>query len=137
MFSRYFKKQVIFLSLAFLFLGCEDRSYLTTIYNKDLLNKPYKCLDLKLSPYSNKIYNDIKNIYTFTSNCETILKISYKTNIGCNSPYNKNKSLNSFVELELSKNNKRIISIYKDLNDSNISTEIKKGFNQLCKKIKI
>jgi hypothetical protein len=133
----HFKKQVIFFSLAFLFLGCEDKSYLTTVYNKNLLNKQYKCLDLKLSPYSNKIYNNIKNIYPFSNNCENILKISYKSNIGCNSPYNKNKSLNSFIELELSTKDHKVISIYKDLKDANISEEIKKGYKQLCKKIKI
>ena len=133
----YFKKQVIFLSLAFLFLGCEDKSYLETIYNKNLLNKEYKCLNLKLSPYSTNIYNNIKDIYSFSNNCENILKISYKSNIGCNSPYNKNKSLNSYIQLELSSNNKKVISIYKDLKDASISNEIKKGYKQLCKKIKI
>ena len=94
-------------------------------------------MQLKLSPYSENIYNSIKNIYSFSNNCDNILKITYKTNIGCNSPYNKNKSLNSFIQLELSNNNKKVISIYKDLKDVNISTEIKKGYKQLCKKIKI
>ena len=132
-----FKKQVILLSLAFLFLACEDNSYLKTIYNKKLLNKDYQCLQLKLSPYSSTVFNNIKDIYSFSNNCDNILKISYKANIACNSPYNKNKSINSFIELELSNNNKRVISIYKDLKDANISYEIKQGYKELCKKIKI
>jgi hypothetical protein len=132
-----FKKQVIFLSLAFLFLACEDKSYLNTIYNKKLLDKDYQCLSLKLSPYSAQVFNNIKDIYKFTPNCNNKLTIRYKSNIACNSRFNKNKSLNSFIELELSSNNTKVISIYKDLKDVNISNEIKKGYNQLCKKIKI
>ena len=35
-------------------------------------------------------------------------------------------------------NDKKLVySIYKDLKDVNISIEIKKGYNKLCKKIKI
>ena len=132
-----FKKQVIFLSLAFLFFACEDKSYLKTIYNKELLNKDYQCLNLKLSPYSSNIYNNIKDIYPFSTNCDNILKITYKSNIGCNSNFNTNKSFNSFIQIELNNKNTKVYSIYKDLKDANISYEIKKGYKELCKKIKI
>jgi len=132
-----FTKQVIILSLAFLFLGCEDKSYLKTVYNKELLNKNYTCLKLNLSPYSSEVYDNIKDIYNFSSKCDNVLKISYKSNIGCTSKFNTNKSLNSFINLEIIVKNKLVYSVYKDLKDANISIEIKKGYKQLCKKIKI
>jgi len=132
-----FKKQVIFLSLAFLFLGCEDNSYLKTIYDNKKINNKISCMKLKLSPYSNEVYNKINSLYNFSEVCENTLKITYKTNIACNSKFNKSKSFNSYIQLELLNNNQRVYSIYKDLKDANISNEIQKGYNQLCKKIKI
>ena len=132
-----FKKQVIILSLAFLLLGCEDKSYLKTVYNKEALNTEISCLKLKLSPYSSEVYDNVKDIYNFSKNCQNTLEISYKSNIGCTSNFNTNKSLNSYIQLELKLDNKRVYSIYKDLKDANISIEIKKGYEILCKKIKI
>jgi len=132
-----FKKQVIFLSLAFFVLGCEDNSYITKVYDKSLINKKVTCMNLKLSPYSNKVYNKITSLYNFSKDCSNTLKITYKTNIACNSRFNTNKSFNSFIQLELLHKNKKVYSVYKDLKDANITKEIKKGYNELCKKIKI
>ena len=128
---------MIFLSLAFFVLGCEDNTYITKVYNKTLINKKVTCMNLKLSPYSNKVYNKITSLYNFSKDCSNTLKITYKTNIACNSNFNTNKSFNSFIQLELLYKNKKVYSVYKDLKDANITKEIKKGYNELCKKIKI
>ena len=128
---------MIFLSLAFFVLGCEDNTYITTVYNKTLINNKVKCMNLKLSPYSYEVYNNITSLYKFRKDCSNTLKISYKTNIACNSNFNTNKSFNSFIQLELLYKNKKVYSVYKDLKDANITKEIKKGYNKLCKKIKI
>ena len=132
-----FKKQVMFLSLAFLFLACDDKSYLKTVYDKEKINNQISCMKLKLSPYSNEVYNKITSLYKFSEVCDNTLKITYKSNIACNSKFNTNKSFNSFIQLELLNNNKIVYSVYKDLKDANISNEIQKGYKQLCKKIKI
>jgi len=131
-----FKKQVILLSLAFLFLGCQD-NYLTKVYNEDLVNKPITCMKLKLSPYSKEAYKSINSLYKFSEKCDNTLKISYNSNIACNSEFNTNKSFDSYINIELLNNDKLVYSVYKDFKDSNISIEIKKGYDKLCKKIKI
>jgi hypothetical protein len=117
--------------------GCEDDSYLKTVYDKNKIDNPISCMKLKLSPYSNEAYSTINSLYKFSENCKNTLSISYKSNIVCNSKFNTNKSLNSYIQLELLNNNKRIFAIYKDLKDANISNEIREGYKQLCKKIKI
>jgi len=127
-------KQVVFLSLAFLFLGCEDKSYFIQTYDEKLLKQKTTCLQLKLTPYSSEIYNGVKDIYPFSQNCQRILEIRYKTKIACNSPYNKNTSFNSFIELNLLDQDKLIYTVYKDLkDDDDIIKEIKKGYDFLWK----
>ena len=127
-------KQVVFLSLAFLFLGCEDKSYFTQTYDEKLLKQKITCLKLKLTPYSSEVYNGTKDLYPFSQNCQRILEIRYKTKIACNSPYNTNKSFNSFIELNLLEQDKLIYTVYKDLkDDDDIIKEIKKGYDFLWK----
>ena len=127
-------KQVVFLSLAFLFLGCEDKSYFTQTYDEKLLKQKTTCLQLKLTPYSSEVYNGVKDLYPFSQNCQRILEIRYKTKIACNSPYNTNRSFNSFIELNLLDQDKLIYTVYKDLkDDDDIIKEIKKGYNFLWK----
>ncbi len=132
--SQKLFKQVIFLSLAFLFFGCEDKSYFTQIYDEKLLKQKTTCLQLKLTPYSSEVFQKIKNLYPFNEDCTRILEIKYKTKIACNSPYNTNKNFNSFIELNLLDENKLIYTIYKDLkNDDDIIKEIEKGYDFLWK----
>ena len=127
-------KQVVFLSLAFLFLGCEDKSYFTQTYDEKLLKQKITCLKLKLTPYSSEVYNGTKDLYPFSQNCQRILEIRYKTKIACNSPYNTNTSFNSFIELNLLEQDKLIYTVYKDLkDDDDIIKEIKKGYDFLWK----
>ncbi len=136
MFIKKFQKQVVLLSLAFLFLGCEDKSYFKQTYNQKLLDKKTTCLQLKLTPYSEDIFDSVKNLYPFNSKCKRILEIKYKTKIACNSPYNINKSFNSFIELDLLENDKLIYTLYKDLKaDDDIKHEIEKGYKILWKQL--
>jgi len=134
MFLQKYSKQVVFLSLAFLFLGCEDKSYFTQVYDEKLVAQKTTCLQLKLTPYSTEVYNGIKNLYPFNENCKRILEIKYKTQITCNSPYNTNKGFNSFIELNLFDKDKLIYTVYKDLkHDDEIIKEIRKGYDLLWK----
>ena len=127
-------KQVVFISLAFLFLGCEDKSYFTQTYDEKLLKQKTTCLQLKLTPYSNEVFQKVKNLYPFNENCTRILEIKYKSKIACNSPYNTNKSFNSFIELNLLEEDKLLYTVYKDLkSDDDIIKEIKKGYDFLWK----
>jgi hypothetical protein len=127
-------KQVVFVSLAFLFLGCEDKSYFTQTYDEKLLKQKTTCLKLTLTPYSNEVFQKVKNLYPFNENCTRILEIKYKSKIACNSPYNTNKSFNSFIELNLLDQDKLIYTVYKDLkNNDDIIKEIEKGYDFLWK----
>jgi hypothetical protein len=119
------------------FSGCEDKSYLKRIYDEELYTEPINCLKLKLEPYSEDVYNGIKEMYSFSNNCTKTLHIKYKTNIGCNSPHSTNKQgFHSYIELSLYHNNKRYYIIYKDLKDEDINDEIKKAFDYLKSKIR-
>lgn len=127
-------KQVVFVSLAFLFFGCEDKSYFTQTYDEKLLKQKITCLKLTLTPYSNEVFQKVKNLYPFNENCTRILEIKYKSKIACNSPYNTNKSFNSFIELNLLEEDKLLYTVYKDLkSDDDIIKEIKKGYDFLWK----
>lgn len=122
-------------SLAFFiivfFNACEDKSYFKQIYNKKLYSEPIECLQLELSPFSQKLYDSVSQLYSFDNRCNRTLQIRYKTDIGCNSPYSTNRSFHSFIELNLIKNNKTYYTLYKDLKDEDIDDEIKKAFELL------
>jgi hypothetical protein len=136
MFFYRLSKQVIYVSLAFLFLGCEDKSYFKQVYDQKLFDQKTTCLQLKLTPYSDEIYQKVKNFYPFEKNCTRTLEIKYKTKIGCNSPYNTNKNFNSFIEFDLLEENKLFYTLYKDLkSDDDINEELQKGYEQLWKRI--
>jgi hypothetical protein len=139
LFQTQNKKLGIF-SLAFFisifFSSCEDKSYFTKVYNKELYKKPLLCLNLEITPYNNEIFVFTKSLYQFDSNCPTLLQIRYKTQIGCNSPY-KTGDFSSFVELNLVENNKTYFTIYKDFKDEDIKDEIKSGFTYLQKQINL
>jgi len=129
-------KLLLFIVL-FIFISCKDESYFTQVYDKQLVKVPISCLKLKLTPFNQDIYRSVEKLYNFTSDdCKYTLKIKYKTNIGCNSPYNTNKSFHKFIELDLLYQNKLIYTVYKDLRDKDsIKDEIKKGYEELCKTI--
>jgi hypothetical protein len=123
--------------ISIFFSACEDKSYLTQVYHEKLYNESIKCLQLKLEPYNEDVYNKIKDIYPFSNNCSKTLHIKYKTNIRCNSPYSTNtQGFHSYVELSLLYDKKRYYIIYKDLKDENINDEIKKAFEYLKTKVR-
>ena len=124
-------KYILILIYSLVFTACEDTNCIINIYNKELLKQDINCLKLKIEPYSKDIYNSSKKLYKFTSDntCKNSLKIRYKSNIVCNSPYSTNKSYHSFIELSLSKDNKVYYSVDKDLKDNiNLQEEINKIF---------
>ncbi len=125
----YFKFLIILLVLS-IFTSCKDKSYLETIYNKKQLQDKISCLKLDIEPYSKDIFNSSKVLYHFNKNCDYSLKIRYKSDIVCNSPYSTNRSFHSFIELSLSYKNRLFYSVYKDLKDnSTIKQEINQIYN--------
>lgn len=131
-------QKIIFISIIFLLGGCLKDSYSTQVYDKQLINKQIECLKLELLPYSTNIFNTTKSLYKFRDSCKNILQIKYKTDIVCNSKYNTNKQLNSFIQLNILIYNKLIYMVYKDLDSKDdIEKEIQKGYNRLCKTIKL
>ena len=119
-------------------LGCEDKGYIQQTYDKTLASKEIECLQLEIEPFSHNIYSSVKQLYHFDNSCLYKLKIKYKTNIVCNSPYNKNSSFHKFIQLSVFYDNKLFWIIYKDLKDSEDVTEnIKKAYQILCKHLKI
>jgi hypothetical protein len=133
---KNFKKQMIVISFAFFFIACEDK-YITKVYDTNKINEKVECMSLKIIPHSNDIYQSMVKLYKFDDNCSNVLQITYKNNIICNSHFSTNKNVDSYINLELFTNDKRVYSVYKDFKESNITIEIKKGYNKLCKKIKI
>ena len=118
----------------FLFLGCND-NYIINIYDQEKLNKPIKCLKLKVEPASELISKNMNNLYDFNENCKNTLKIRYKSDIVCTSPYNtKKKNYNfptSFVELSIIIDKKTIYSCYKDLTTEDLNDEIEKSYYKI------
>jgi hypothetical protein len=94
-------------------------------------------LKLKITPYSQEVYNEVEDLHNFDNSCSRILEIKYKTKIVCNSQFNSHKEFTSFIQLDLLENNKIIYTLYKDLKDENITDKIKKGYQILCNKINL
>jgi len=120
-------KYILALIYIFLFVACNDSSYIINIYNKDLLDQKVECLKLQIEPNSKEIYNSVQKLYSFSLafDCRDSLKIRYKSDIVCNSPYSTNKTFHSFVDLSLAKDDKVYFSVYKDLKDNkNLQNEI-------------
>jgi hypothetical protein len=120
--------------LPFFILGCNDK-YIINIYDKEQIKQPIKCLNLLIEPSSIQIEQNIKKLYNFSSNCQNTLKIRYKSDIVCTSPYStkKNSSVfpTSFVELSIIRDEKTIYSCYKDLTSEDIDDEIEKAYYKI------
>jgi polyribonucleotide nucleotidyltransferase len=129
--------KLFFLTLLSSCLGCQDKSYFIQTYDEELLSQKITCLKLKITPHSDKIYNEIKDLYKFENNCTRTLEIKYKTQIVCNSNFSPHKDFNSFIELNLQENNKTIHTIYKDLKNEDVTNEIIKGYKILCKTLNL
>ena len=132
------KRYYIFI-VPFLFLGCNDK-YIINIYDQKQLDQPIKCLKLQVEPDSELISKNMNNLYDFNENCKNTLKVRYKSDIICTSPYNtKKKNYNfptSFVELSITTIDKKTIySCYKDLTDEDINDEINKAYNKVKKEL--
>jgi len=131
------KRYYIFI-VPFFFFGCND-NYIINIYDKEQLKQPINCLNLLVEPSSLKIEQDMKKLYSFSNNCNNTLKVRYKSDIVCSSPYNTKKNTKvfptSFIELSIITNNKTIYSCYKDLTTEDLDDEIKKIYGKVKNKL--
>ena len=127
------KKLLLIIVVVFLFVSCSKKDYLEQVYDKKLLNEPKQCLKLELEPYSIKVQKLAKDHFVFSNQCEWIVKIRYKTKIGCNSPFGvEQKSFShkdAFIEFSLKKNQKTIYLIYQDVNTKEFDNRFIEMFN--------
>ena len=129
--------KIIIISL--LLISCSKRDYIEQIYNEKLLNEPKQCLKLELEPYSAKVQKLAKDHFAFSDKCEWVVKIRYKTKIGCNSPFGfEQKSFSrkdAFIEFSLKKDKKTIYLIYQDVNTKEFDNEFGKMFQHFKKRL--
>ena len=123
-----FRFKIFFMVLfLFIFFGCNDR-YIKTIYNQKELNLKKSCVNLRLEPFSNEVYDTLNNFYKFKKDCKYTLKVRYKTKIACNSPYKTNHRFNAFIEYSLLKNNQILAKIYLDTTTRDFKDDLKSMF---------
>ena len=117
-----------------LFNACDDGSQIT-IYDKNITISKLKCLNYV--PASNdKLDLALSKLYKFSSNCPYKLKLSYKSNIKCNSSYNAFEKTTTnfpsgFISLEVRKGFDIKYSYYKDLTSKANINDLKKAFSRL------
>ncbi len=127
-------------TLAFLILllsGCSDNS-IVTIYDKNISNEKITCMELVVFPPNEMIESTLKNQYEFEENCAFRLKVFTKGNIECNSNQNsQSKALgampSSYLRMELTKENRKILSYYIDIKDEIKNSHIEDGFSRIKK----
>ena len=125
-----------FLIVLFLFFyGCEDK-YVVSIYDKDILKEKKRCLQIKLNPFTNKVYDTIYQLYDFSQNCKYSVVLRYKTKIACNSPY-KTGNFDAFVEFSVYKDNKLVAVYYLDTTTKDFDNDLKELFTYMKKNINL
>ena len=123
------------LILSVLLAGCNNNSAITRFYDKTLKKEKLACISY--TPESNNTLNlELTKLYSFNKNCPNKLTLTYKSNIVCNSPYNKDKKLSgdfptAYITLEVRSNFKLRYSYYKDLTSSAKISDLKDAFDRL------
>ena len=120
------------------FVACDDGSQVT-IYDKNLTSSKLKCLSY-IPASKEKLDLELSKLYKFSSNCPYQLKLSYKSNIKCNSSYNVFEKTttnfpSSFISLEVRKGLTIKYSYYKDLTSKADKDDLKKAFSRLKRDI--
>ena len=89
-------------------------------------------MNLLVFPPNKPIANTLKHLYTFDSNCDKDLLVSYKSSIVCNSNMNSEKKVlgmvKSYLRLELKEGEKLLYSYYIDLAENVENEDVKNGF---------
>ncbi len=125
----------IFIVLAMLLGGCSDNA-VVTVYDKTFAQKKVECMKLLVFPPDSTITNTLKSLYPFDEHCSTVLEVSKKEGITCNSNQNYEKKAlegfpTSYLKLQISKNKKLLYSYYIDLKESVTQEDVKEAFKRV------
>lgn len=134
-------KNLIALLMLFMLSACSDNS-IVSIYDKDILNQKFDCIQLIVFPPNETIESTLKKSYKFQEPCELKFEVFTKGKIHCNSNQNsQSKAMgnmpNAYLRMEISKENKTLYSYYKDIKGEITSKNIEDGFNRMKKDLKI
>ena len=127
-------KQIAFLVLSLLMLGCSDNA-VVNYYDK---SAKVECMRLVVFPPDSFLQDNVEKLYHFTQECEYSLQVSKKGGIVCNSNQNADKKALSnfpsgYIRFDLYKGTKPIYSYFRDLTSPLSKKDIKKGFSRLSK----
>jgi len=130
MILRYVSSLIFFLML----LGCSDNA-IVKVDEKALTQGSLPCMRLMIFPPHEQMQDDFESLYPFTQTCEYMLRISYKSHIVCNVTTNADKKAlgmqNAYLRLELLKQQKLLLSYYKDLESAPDRTSIEDAFSSV------
>ena len=92
-------------------------------------------MKLVIFPPNESMQNKLNQLYSFNTNCDLDLVVSYKSSIVCNSNQNAQKKVlpmaKSYLRLELKRKNHLLYSYYIDLAENVNDRDIENGFNVL------
>jgi len=123
----------LLITLILFFTACSDDATIIK-HEKSLTQLP--CIHLVVFPPDKLISQTLQELYTFDDNCKYKLEVSRKSQIVCNSNQNApQKALsnfpNSYLRLDLYKEQHLLYSYYKDLTREVTSQDIETAFQRL------
>ena len=127
---------IVFVIATLLFSACQEKEKEPIVHKSTKVTTPISCLTLNSFEEENSLTSHLKKLYTFHSNCDYTLTLTYKKDIVCNSSYNvgmksMGKFPKSYIKLDVRKGLDTLYSYYLDLYDNIETDDIDKGFNRL------
>ena len=121
--------------LALLFLGC-SKDPIVTVYNNAITTSPVKCLRLSIIPKNQMIHDILTKKYTFDSSCDTVLDVSTKSEIKCNSPYSASKRTmtnfpSAYLKMEIRKGMTLQYGYFVDLTSKPDASDVSDAFDRI------
>ncbi len=129
-----------FIPLLVLFLSACSDNAMVQIYEKNLQN--VNCLRLVVFPPDRELEESFNRLYEFDKNCPFRLQVKKKSGITCNSNQNsQTKAIggmpSSYLNLQLSKDSKKIYSYYIDLKEDVKEVDIQNALERMKKDLEI
>ncbi len=134
------KRNILPLLLAGLLAGCGPKP-VTRIYDESRVGK-IECLKLRVVPPDSKLERFMQKRYPFETSCKTVLEITTKCGIVCNSNQNaprKNLSAfpDSYLRMEVRESLRLLYSYYVDLQGEVDEKALERGWERLRRDLKL